>query len=102
MYFDVNGRPIACTAYSSASVASAAKWTTARTLTVGNLAKTVDGSANVSWPLHDILLSSTRIGPSTSWDIYTPGVYYVASSSAFTGTGNPESDSGGLTPYRYG
>lgn len=81
---------------------SAAKWTTARTLTVGNLAKTVDGSANVSWPLHDILLSSTQIGTSTSWDIYTPGVYYVASSSAFTGTGNPESTNGGITPYRYG
>ena len=84
------------------TASSAAKWTTARTLTVGNLAKTVDGSANVSWPLHDILLSSTQIGTSTSWDIYTPGVYYVASSSAFTGTGNPESTNGGITPYRYG
>lgn len=81
---------------------SASKLKTARTLTVGNLAKTFDGSANVSWPLHDILFSSTAIGTSASWDIYTPGVYYVSSSGAFTGAGNPESTNGGLTPYRYG
>ena len=33
---------------------SAAKWTTARTLTLGSTGKSVDGSANVSWTLAEI------------------------------------------------
>lgn len=84
------------------TASSAAKWTTARTLTVGYKGQSVNGTANVTWNLHDILLASTQIGTSTSWQIYNPGVYYVAASSAFTGDGNPESANGGLTPYRYG
>ena len=39
---------------------SAGKWTTARTLTIGNLGKTVDGSANVSWDLHNILIRASN------------------------------------------
>lgn len=81
------------------------KLKTARTLTIGNSAKTFDGSANVSWNLHDILYHGTNnshIGPNTSWDIFDPGVYYVASTSKFTGTNNPEETNGGLNPYRYG
>ena len=84
------------------TASSASKWTTARTLTVGNLAKTVDGSANVSWDLQSILLNPTTITTATSWDITTPGVYKVASEQKFTGTNNPESTNGGGTPYRYG
>ena len=84
------------------NAATATKLQTARTLTIGNSAKTFDGSANVSWPLHDILYNTTNINSSTSWDIYTPGVYYVASTSAFTGTNNPEAANGGTAPYRYG
>jgi len=33
---------------------SAGKWTTARTLTIGNKGQSVDGSGNVSWSLADI------------------------------------------------
>ena len=33
---------------------SAARWTTARTLTIGSTGKTVDGSTNVSWSLAEI------------------------------------------------
>ena len=54
VYIDTNGELQACTAYGSASVASAGKWTTARTLTIGNTGKSVDGSGNVSWSLAEI------------------------------------------------
>lgn len=37
---------------------SAAKWTTARTLTVGGTGKAVDGTANVSWSLPEIFSAS--------------------------------------------
>ena len=90
------------TAAYATKAASADKWTTARTLTIGNKGQSVDGSANVTWDLHDILKTNTNIGAETSWDQYTPGVYYVASGSTFTGAGNPETPNGGLEPYHYG
>lgn len=44
----------ASTATSATSATSAGKWSTARTLTIGNTGKSVDGSANVSWTLAEI------------------------------------------------
>ena len=44
----------ASTATSATSATSAGKWSTARTLTIGNTGKSVDGSANVSWTLTEI------------------------------------------------
>lgn len=53
---------------------SAGKWTTARTLTIGNTGKSVDGSGNVSWSLAEIgaatgdhthTISLTQTGTST-------------------------------------
>lgn len=38
----------------SGAAGSAGKWTTARTLTIGNAGKSVDGSANVTWTLAEI------------------------------------------------
>lgn len=38
----------------ASTASSAAKWTTARTLTIGNTGKSVNGSANVSWSLSEI------------------------------------------------
>lgn len=38
----------------SGAAGSAGKWTTARTLTIGNAGKSVDGSANVTWTLSEI------------------------------------------------
>lgn len=35
-------------------------WTTARTLTIGETGKSVDGSANVSWSKDEILGASTN------------------------------------------
>lgn len=58
----------------SQTVYSANKWTTARTFTIGNTAKNVDGSGNVSWSLAEIgvrdtwrtvQVNSTSIGNNT-------------------------------------
>lgn len=84
------------------NASTANSWSTARTLTIGNKEQSVKGDTNVSWSLHDILYNTSQIGVATSWDITTPGVYCVGSSSSFTGTNNPESSNGGLTPYPYG
>lgn len=84
------------------TASSAAKWTTARTLTVGNSAKTVDGSANVTWDLESILKNPTTIGTTSSWDITVPGVYGVTSVNKFSGTNNPEHHTVSGEVYRYG
>jgi len=47
------------TADSTKNVASAAKLTTARTLTVGRTGKTFDGSANVTWTATEVLPTAT-------------------------------------------
>lgn len=80
---------------------TATTWQTARTLTVGNKGQSVNGSANVSWTLNDILYNATTIGTNTSWDQTGPSVYYVASSAAFTGTNHPGNNSE-IMPYTYG
>lgn len=38
----------------SGNAATASKWATARTLTIGNTGKSVDGSSNVSWSAYEI------------------------------------------------
>lgn len=69
-------------------------------LTVGNKSISLGSSGTV----HDILKTSTNIGTDTSWDQYDPGIYYVASNAAFTGTNSPENanTNNGISPYRYG
>lgn len=52
-YFDV------ANSYWTGRSASADKWTTARTFTIGNTAKNVDGSGNVSWTLAEIGVRDT-------------------------------------------
>ena len=84
----------------SGIAAKATIWETSRTLTIGAKAQSVNGNANVSWSLYDILKVGS-IGNDTSWEVTEPGVYHV-SGSAFTGSGNPEAANGGLAPYRYG
>jgi hypothetical protein len=42
------------TAALAGNASSASKWQTARTLTIGNTGKTIDGSTNVAWTLSDI------------------------------------------------
>lgn len=44
----------ASTATSATTATSAGKWTTARTITIGNTGKSIDGSGNVSWTLAEI------------------------------------------------
>lgn len=45
--------------YWTGTSSKADKWTTARTLTIGNSAKSVDGSGNVSWTLAEIGVKDT-------------------------------------------
>ena len=49
----------ATTATTALEAGSANKWTTARTFTIGNTAKNVDGSGNVSWSLAEIGVRDT-------------------------------------------
>ena len=67
----------------SGNAGSADKWSTARTLTIGNTGKSVDGSANVSWSLTEIGAMPHTI-TTTSLDLNeskTTGVYELKSSS---------------------
>lgn len=45
---------------SAESAITASKWTTARTLTIGNTSKAVDGSTNVSWTLEEIGMTTSE------------------------------------------
>ncbi|MCP6053596.1 hypothetical protein NL338_25770, partial [Klebsiella pneumoniae] len=47
-------RTINGTSFDGSANITTANWGTARTVTVGNTAKSVDGSANVSWSLAEI------------------------------------------------
>ena len=64
VYISSSGVATACTAYSSASVASANKWTTKRTLTFANSdvvgSISVDGSDNVTSKLYQNYVSATN------------------------------------------
>lgn len=94
-------RNINGTAFDGTANITTANWGTTRSLTIGNKAQNVNGSAAVTWSLNDILYNATQIGTATSWDQVGPSVYYVASSSAFTGTNHPGNNSEQM-PYAYG
>lgn len=56
VYF-TNGVPVACTSLdlsTSGNAGSATKWATARTLTIGNTGKSVNGTSNMTWSLAEI------------------------------------------------
>jgi len=56
------------------NAASAAIWTTARTLTIGSTGKSVDGSGNVSWSLTEIGAPATDgTGATGTWGINISG-----------------------------
>lgn len=85
---------------SNVMAAKADIWTTARTFTIGNKAMSVNGSVNIEWPLYDILRAGIINTAAASWDITIPGVYGVACSETYTGSGNPEG--GAFALYRWG
>ena len=66
----------------SGNSTSASKWQTARTLTIGNTGKSIDGSANVSWSLAEIG-AVNKTGDTISGTL-TLGSY-VNESTTFTG-----------------
>jgi len=68
------------TADSSKTVANANRWTSDRTITIGNTGKTVNGTGNVSWTLAEIG-ATNNTGTVTSVGLSLP-------TSVFTGTGS--------------
>ena len=72
---------------------TADKWTTARTLTIGNTGKSVDGSANVSWSLAEIGVSAAAHTHSVKINGATKTI--AASSGAAVDLGNYLPLSGG-------
>ena len=65
------------TGYLSGNASTATKWATARTLTIGNTGKTVDGSGNVSWTL-------AEIGAATSGHTHTLSLASDTGTSSIT------------------
>lgn len=94
-------RAINGTNFDGSADITTANWGTARTLTIGNKGQSVNGSANISWSLNDILYNATTIGTDTDWNQTGPSVYYVASGTAFTGANNPGNNSE-IAPYTWG
>lgn len=66
--------------------ARADKWTTARTLTIGNSAKSVDGSGNVSWTLTEI--GAAPSGHTHAWNSLTHNSTVANQAILTTGTAN--------------
>lgn len=72
--------------WSKISAGQADTWTTARTLTIGNTGKTVDGSANVSWSKDEILGGSGTtafLRADKSWTSTLTGPFYSTGSPGF-------------------
>ena len=71
---------------------SATKWATARTITIGHKARTLDGSSNLTYSPVDIFWNTSTVNSTTDWNaILTPGVQMVHGGNGFTGAGNPGS-----------
>lgn len=83
----------------SQSVASAGKWTTGRTLTIGSTGKSVDGSGNVSWSLSEIGAASSDHNHKVT-GTSTDGENTVWSYLAIKDYNNAYPD--GMTMKRYG
>lgn len=66
-----------------------ANWGTARTLTVGNTGKSVNGGGNVSWSIDEIgALKASKIGTADANVLKTTGRYIINGSPANVPTGN--------------
>lgn len=73
-------RTINGTSFNGTANITTANWGTARTLTIGNTGKSVNGSTNVSWSLSEIgaFGKQGEVTSSTNWNnLRTPGVYKV-------------------------
>ena len=60
----------------SGNAGSADKWSTGRTITIGNTGKTVDGSANVSWTLSEIGAAAASHGTHLTLGTGSGNAYY--------------------------
>ena len=97
-------RTINGTSFDGSANITTSNWGTARTLTIGNSGKSVNGSANVSWTLAEIgaFGKQGEVTSSTNWNtLLTPGMYKVQMSAwGATSLGGPNNLMSGL--YSYG
>ena len=80
---------------------SAAKWTTARTITIGSTGKSVDGSGNVSWSLSEIGAAAASHSHNYIGAI-SDGSYWGMGSPSLDGSAWIRTTSNGLIPYQSG
>jgi hypothetical protein len=67
---------------------SAGKWTTARTLTIGNKGQSVDGSGNVSWSLADIGAAPASTVSCTTANVESAlGIDFITNTGALNSNG---------------
>jgi hypothetical protein len=69
-------RNINGTSFNGSAAITTATWGTARTLTIGNTGKSVDGSGNVSWTLAEIGASGTTVNSGNTSAAWYPIVWH--------------------------
>lgn len=79
-------RTINGTSFDGSANITTSKWGTARTITIGNSTKTIDGSGNITWTLSEIGVNSN-----------TSGNYLPLSGGTLTGNLNIELSNGGAS-----
>ncbi len=100
-------RTINGTSFDGTANITTANWGTARTITIGNTGKSVDGSANVSWSLAEILgngvpeTAQVLAGGVDLNTVTTPGFYVQPlDAQAASGTNYPVALAGALVVLR--
>lgn len=93
-------RNINGTAFNGSADITTANWGTARTLTVGNTGKSVNGGANVSWTISEIGAASKPELEAVLGDLMYVGTYNAATLGP--NTKPTPTWSGGSTVYRHG
>ena len=93
----------ASTATSATTATSASKWSTARTLTIGNTGKSVDGSADASWTLAEIGAAASDHSHSNYISgTGSPGVTTVADANTIWKSGFYDANNGTNYPTTSG
>ena len=72
------------------------KWTTARTLTIGNTGKAVDGTANVSWTVAEIGALSLAAGGTVNVNAANGTALFVGSTGSWSNRGPSNNNAGAL------
>lgn len=94
-------RTINGTSFNGSANITTANWGTARTLTIGNSGKSVNGSGNVSWTLDEIGAASIGHGHSQIYSVGVRAPQATGERAPYVGISMQESYNNGY-PYPYG